>query len=466
MAFSLITTCVSVSGGTNPVVGAGEDTQITVGGTWALNDTFTIQLTNGSTSFQTQIGAGNVSNIPFNYCFTFGNKVFGLNAATMYCSAIAAPTVWNDPNATGNGYITMSNFYSTNENLLAGVPYQGYLAFFSRRTAQIWVTDSDLSNWSLQQILTNIGTVAGLSVQSLGDLDVLFLSDTGIRSLRVRDQSLNAYVNDIGSPIDSLIQTALLSGNPSAACAVIEPQANRYWCYLNGVIYVLSYFPSAKISAWGTYMPTYANNLTPSAGIYPGGGSVTYPSVVGRTYYWAKGAHETSISDGVATYINSQSFTAQGVTLTQVGIVGQTVTSIVEEQTPFVPQKFLIFDGQVYCRDATQFYVYGGANNNTYDGCIAIAATSWLDGKAPTERKQSYGLDTAFQGAWTFAMSMDQLSGTMTTVASPTSSTFQKGSYDYSADGFHIKFQAQTTSNVYSRISNLIFNYAQGDEKS
>jgi hypothetical protein len=61
---------------------------------------------------------------------------------------------------------------------------------------------------------------------------------------------------------------------------------------------------------------------------------------------------------------------------------------------------------------------------------------------------------------------MDQLSGTMTTVASPTSSTFQKGSYDYSADGFHIKFQAQTTSNVYSRISNLIFNYAQGDEKS
>jgi hypothetical protein len=146
--------------------------------------------------------------------------------------------------------------------------------------------------------------------------------------------------------------------------------------------------------------------------------------------------------------------------------VGQTVTSTVEEQTPFVPQKFLIYNGQVYCRDATQFYVYGGANNNTYDGCIATAATSWLDGKAPTERKQSYGLDTAFQGAWTFAMGMDQLSGVLTTVASPSTSTFQKGSYDYSADGFHIKFQAQTTSNVYSRLSSLIFNYAQGDEKS
>ena len=93
-------------------------------------------------------------------------------------------------------------------------------------------------------------------LMSLGDLDVLFLSPTGIRSLRVRETTLNAYVNDLGSPIDSLVINDFVQGNNAQnAQAIVDPNTGRYWLFVpntsaaNGVgnIYVLSYYPSNKI---------------------------------------------------------------------------------------------------------------------------------------------------------------------------------------------------------------------------
>lgn len=466
MAITLVTTCIAVGGGTNPVAGTGMDTLLTVGGNWAVGDTFTIDLTNGSTGYQDQVGAGNVTGIPFSYVFTFGNKVFGLNASTVYACAIASPTTWNDPNGIGNGYITMSNWYATNEALLAGVPYQGRLAFFSRRTAQIWITDPNLSNWTQQQILTDIGTVASLSVQSLGDLDVLFLSDTGFRSLRVRDQSLNAYVNDIGSPVDQLIQTALLTGTPPTACAIVEPQANRYWCYLNGLIYVLSYFPSVKITAWSTYQPTYTNFISPSGNSYGAlNNYVTYVATPGQVYYWIPGANEIKLVDGSNVYTTSVRFTAQTSSLVCYGTANASVTCTLQTQTTFTPQKFLIFHGQVYCRDTTNFYVYGGAGNNTYDACVGTISTSWLDAKKPVVRKMSKGFDAAFVGAWSFSIGMDPLNETQDYVWQGSNSTFQHQSIPYTADGYHVRFTAATTGAAYASLGSLIFRYEEGEEK-
>ena len=88
---------------------------------------------------------------------------------------------------------------------------------------------------------------------------MLYLNDSGVRSLRVRDSSGNAFVSDIGSPIDMLIQSSLVSGTTSsnaAACSVVEPGTGRGWEYLNGTIYVLSFYPSNQIVAWGTYSPS------------------------------------------------------------------------------------------------------------------------------------------------------------------------------------------------------------------
>src|SRR5690606_17153070 len=63
-----------------------------------------------------------------------------------------------------------------------------------------------------------------------------------------------------GSPIDPLIEAhlaTLTDAQIMAAVAEIEPKSGRYWLALGDRIYVFSYFPAAKISAWTVYEPGF-----------------------------------------------------------------------------------------------------------------------------------------------------------------------------------------------------------------
>src|SRR5207245_816069 len=142
-----------------------------------------------------------------------------------------------------------------------------------------------------------------LSVHQRGDVDGLFLDDTGFRSLRTREVTLNAYIDDVGSSIDAIVQTALITTDGQPVCGIVEPTTKNYWCYLSGDIYVLSRHPAGKITAWSIY------------------------KAVG--------------DDGVA----------------------------------FTPEKFVVFNGQVYCRSVEgNLYKYGGDDNNTYDATVVTVA--------------------------------------------------------------------------------------------
>src|ERR1035437_1998867 len=279
-------TVTKMANGASAIAGYAATSSVQFVAPWLADEKYTIIATDSTTALQTQIGAGNVTGIDPNVCFTYNGKVYVLANSGVYCSGIDLPDIFNDPNASGTGFIDMSDRFNVFSKLVAMASYQGMLTFFSRYTAQIWIVDSDIAKWQQKQVLPNTGTVAKLSVQSLGDLDVLFLSDSGIRSLRVRDSSLNASPTDIGSPIDLLVQAAMLAspGTSPAACAIVDPLGNRYWLYLNGLIYVLSYYPASKIVAWATYEATYAqhqgftrlSNLT-----------INQPVIGDPTYSWA-----------------------------------------------------------------------------------------------------------------------------------------------------------------------------------
>ena len=258
VSHALLTSETPFSGGLNAVAGLGSEEQVDVTGAWNVGDIYGLVLTDSSTGLQVSIGDGYVTGVEPTYTLTFNNKVYVLAGNTVYMSAIGDPTTWNDPNASGNGFISIVNWYSSAENITAMAIYQGMLAFFSRQTVYIWTTATNIANWSITQTLPNIGIVAPNTAQSLGDLDVIFLSDTGYRSLRARDITLNAFINDLGSPIDQIVQSSLLANleaNNVLACSGVEPLSGRYMSCLNGVIYVLSYYPSNKIQAWSTYTP-------------------------------------------------------------------------------------------------------------------------------------------------------------------------------------------------------------------
>jgi len=465
---SIVPTPTALEGGNVGVTGSGAVYDFTVGGTWLTGDEITLIFTDQLTGLPTQVGAGTVSGLLPIFCFTFSNKEYVLAGSTAYFSVLGDPTSWNDPNGVGNGYVQMSDWNATPENLVAIAPYQGRLVFFSRDVILIWIVDADPTKWQLSQTLENIGTVAPLSVKNIGDLDVMFLSDTGVRSIRARDITLNAFVNDLGSPIDLLLQAAMESATEAeiaAACAAVEPSSNRYWLYLAGTIYVFSYFPSSKVQAWSTYSPTYENLVTAPATTYSAGKTVTYTGLTpGATYTFTPDGFNVSPAQGIFTLgAGVTTFVVTGTTAnaTYTGVLNQVVT--------FAPSKFVTFGGQVYGRAGDFVMLYGGVNNNTYDYSVATATFPWLDLDSPTVRKTAKSIDYALKGNWQLSGSMDYAGviggGALKNINLDSQPSFQNGEVPWTDEGYHVQLSASTTLNTAATLSSLIFNFEPDDEK-
>ncbi len=471
--------------------GSGEIVKITNTVAPATNDTWFLDLLNNQTQVDYLIGFSTITGLVPIFCFTYDQKVYVLAGNTVYFCAVGEPTVWNDINATGNGFVSMANSFQTPEALTAIVTFQGRLAFFSRHTTQLWDVNADPDLWALKQVLNNVGTMAPASVQALGGLDALFLSDTGIRSLRVRDINLNAFVEDLGSPIDSLIQAQLLASpsNAVAAIAIVEPSAERYMLYLNGTIYVLSYFPSSKVVAWGTYLPTaetgfhFTINASTNGFIAinaPCFDGVTRP--LSGAVPWHTNAATTAADLVIA--INAQTGTTHWtasavgavVTLTTVGVVNSaalasstltgdiTITAFVLDTTTFTPTKAVVYNGQVHYKVGNIVYRYGGYGNNEYDSTVATIQTPWLDFKTPGNRKVVKGFQIACTGAWSISAGMDPQSALVELVYTNNGFSFDLGIVGQQAQGSHMSIKAVTTGYTAAVLSGIIPHYEQADE--
>lgn len=193
-------------------------------------------------------------------------KMYAVTSSLLYFSGLAGdpprpdPTQWINsgtaPVVTGAGFIDMSSQYSGSELLVGLGVYQGRVAVFSRRAVQIWNVDPDPARNTPYQVLLNVGAVAPESIVEYGDLDIFFLSDTGMRSLRARDSSNLASANDVGVAIDGELTEYMSNISRQAvreAKAVVEPNDGRYLIALGTRIYAFSNFPGSRVAAWSTY---------------------------------------------------------------------------------------------------------------------------------------------------------------------------------------------------------------------
>lgn len=479
-----------MSGGQGATAGSGQDDFFTFAGTWATGDEWQVVLTDSHSGLLTQIGSGTVTGLQPTYVFTFNNRVYFLAGTGVYFSALDAPTTFNDPNGVGNGYVQLSNFFASIQDTLAIGSYQGRLAFIARDNIQIWIVDADPTQFQLVQLLDNTGTIAPESVKSLGDLDLMYLNDTGLRSLRVRDSSLNGFVVDIGSPIDQLVQTNLLAGTATsnaAACGIVDPFTSRYWCCINGIIYILSYYPGAKITAWATYSPTYDDGSI-SVTLQSGSGNVQLFYDGGLLGNTAWDTSPTVTATHLATAINANTMVNGGFTATSLGavlkiiapggttdlyskftVVGTVVFTYIQTQPSFTPQKFVTYNGQVFCRASDACYQYGGVGNNVYDGCVASWSTSFMSLKSPGIMKQSQSIGLAMTGTWQVSLGMDPQSGVLRTVFDGTqtaaTNTYDTGRKPYSTRGSHVMVAANTVGLGAALFSGFNLQYEGGERQ-
>lgn len=192
---------------------------------------------------------------PGRFVKTIGSKVYATSGPNLHFSGIDQPTKWS-PDVIGAGFIDISRQESGSEALQALSKYQNLVAVFAERVIQIFFVDSNPVNNKQSQVLRNTGTASPRSVTQFGDSDLFYLDESGLRSLRARDASNAAATTDIGVPVDSLITAklrAMVGTERTQIFGLIEPQDGRFWLIMLDRIFVFSYFPGSKISAWSFY---------------------------------------------------------------------------------------------------------------------------------------------------------------------------------------------------------------------
>lgn len=220
----------------------------------------TITVADGMTlsTYSTTLAGGvdSAAFVPGEFVKTNGRKMMALSGSVWHLSGINEPTHWTTE-YTGAAFFDQAKEASGAQELQAIADYQGFAALFAKKAIVIWFVDPDPDLIAKRQVLANTGTVSPRSVTEFGDADVFYLATSGLRSLKARDSSNNATTSDLGSPIDKLIKAKLSTMTPEerkGVLGLINPVDDRFWlCFPDGQIFVFSYFPAAKVSAWTTY---------------------------------------------------------------------------------------------------------------------------------------------------------------------------------------------------------------------
>lgn len=462
-------------GGADASAGVGSIWQfvITSPGAWATNDKFFVNVSIPVSGLNYNFGAGPTTGLVPTFALTYDQKLNFLNGKSWFFSAIDQPTVLNDFNSAGNGLIDISNNFATPEDLMALAPYQGKMAVFGKNCTQIWTVSSRPEDYQVGQTLANTGTIAKLSVQALGELDIFYLDETGIRTLRSKDSTLNAYVDDIGSPIDSTVQDKIAEASAeerAAACGIVDPSTGRYWLFLKDTIYVLSQFRSSKITAFSTYLPSYQttdlmriNQI--NAGTYAFGFGMVddYTKEMSRTEEVSGGSFVVFVPCNYVfvygingLYLGSFAVTDGVKFRGSISVTGLT-PAFTSNQTAFVPQKFLTRNKRVFARTSTGLIAYGGATGAVYDNAVQAWTTPFLDADSAEKSKFDDGINASMTGAWYVYASADYLSGNYEQVlAAQSNPTYDGGKIPFSSIGTHFGFKAVTnvaSKAVFSAIS-------------
>lgn len=218
---------------------------------------FTIAWTDAAGTIMRFYDGTNIPAAKGDYCKTYRTKMYAIAGAVLSFSAVGDAGNWT---GTGSGSIDLSLEDSDMVDTFGLEVYYDQIAVFSKTACQLWKMDPDPLKNTYQQTLRQAGTIAWRSVLQYGSGDVMYLSHSGIRSLRARNSSLAAAVSDIGSPLDPILQDMIRTMGEdwmSGTIAILQPVTGRFWIIMPDRIYILSAFPGPKITAWSEYDPGF-----------------------------------------------------------------------------------------------------------------------------------------------------------------------------------------------------------------
>lgn len=328
-------------------------------------------------------------------------KMYAVDGQNLRFSAVKNATDWS---GTGAGVIDLTTEDAGAADLVGLETYYGMLALFGRTSVQVWELNPDPLLNTQQQVLGGIGLVAPNAVARYGSGDVLFLSHTGIRSLRARDSSNAAVLNDIGSPVDAYVaalRAVLNTGTVERLSAFVDPLTGHFWLTWDFNVVVLAYYPNSKITAW---------------------------SVLGFP-----------VRIDYATVAGSRIVVRSGDDLF---IYGTLPTS----GSPFDPN------------------APTGQDPAEYDAASVTIVTPMIDVQQPATEKHWQGLDVACEGAWdVFVNPAYDQPDVWTKIASIEGSTFNAGRLPIDMRSTHLQVKLVSTGTGPRKLAALGLHFSGGE---
>lgn len=213
------------------------------------------------------------------------SRIYGAGTATagssggsesVYFCENGDPTNWTtatsptpDP-ANDPGFLPVGNQARGQSSVTALAQYDGRLSVFFSDGVQLWDVDTDATNNTFYKGVDSVGCNARRTPKIFAG-DIIFLSQSGVRSLTTQTYTANLQDVDVGSPIDDLVREMVSSGDQ--AQAAYFPRINQYWVLTpkagttTTVVFVYTYSRSAKVYAWSQFeLPVKVDYITDHGG--------------------------------------------------------------------------------------------------------------------------------------------------------------------------------------------------------
>jgi len=179
---------------------------------------------------------------------------------TVYFSRLLDGT---DFSAGDSGSLSLNAVFPNNDQIVALAAHNGFLIIFGRNNIAVYANPIDVTQLTLQEFIPNVGCIARDSVKSTGT-DLIFLSDTGLRSLTRVIQEKSLPFRDISKNVRDELMSAVASETAANIKSVYYDRDAFYLLSLptSKVVYCFdmrSFLPdgAARVTTWTSLDPSY-----------------------------------------------------------------------------------------------------------------------------------------------------------------------------------------------------------------
>lgn len=181
------------------------------------------------------------------------------NKDTVYFSDILAGQVWSGGTT---GYIDVSQYWPNGSDNITGLAsHNNFLYIFGKNNILVYSNASDPANMQLSDSITGIGCIARDTIANTGS-DIVFLSDTGLRSVMRTIQEKSAPFRDLSKNVRDDLMSAVAGEVAADIKTVYSPFDSFYLLTLPslGVVYCFDTKAtledgSARVTTWDSIEP-------------------------------------------------------------------------------------------------------------------------------------------------------------------------------------------------------------------